>query len=200
MDPTTVELDRLEGKIEELKREYDLFLAGNRRGEPSSLRSQLERDVLRLSRAAFTSTASRFRMKTLAHRFQAVESQMRKIVEHRDRRRQGQENRSPEEANVVLDRAALDRPQAVEPHLKRIYEAVCASLDGRKAPNFETLKQRMIAEATRYLSNPGVRGVRFSVVPGDSGPKLRGEVLRDSTGRSPERKGESQDAANKAHS
>ena len=47
------------------------------------------------------------------------------------------------------------------------------------APSFEALRSRMLAEAQRQLDQPGVQGIRFSVVAGQGGAKLRGEVMLD---------------------
>lgn len=177
-DPSLRELDRLEGLLEQLKREYDLFLAGNRRGEPNQLRRQVEREVLRLTRYPFTSTVGRFRARTLAHRFHAVEAQVRHLVEARARKRR---EPGPEpEAAVVLDRAALANPHSVDPHLRRIHEAIRAATgETTPGPSFEALKRRLLEETRKRLGQGGVRGIRFSVSEGERGAKVRGEILAE---------------------
>lgn len=185
VDPTTAELDRLEQKIEKLKREYDLFRTGQRKTEPTALRSELEKQVLRLTRFPFASTAMRFRMKTLAHRFQAVAAQARNLAELQARKQLAQTPQRPEDRAVLIDRAALDNPSALDSYLKRLHRAMAetaTTADGQKpAPSFDALKRRLLAEARRQLERPEVSGVRFSVVEGEGGAKLRGEILEART-------------------
>ncbi|MBI5015709.1 MAG: hypothetical protein HZB55_09500 [Deltaproteobacteria bacterium] len=178
MDPAGPDLDRLEEKIQRLKREYDLFLAGQRRGEPVSLHDELDREIRRLSRYPLTSTVARFRMSSLAHRFRALETQIRSLLDQREaRKRDGEPRPAPGPASVVVDRAALENPRAIEAHLRALHRALAESLNGRTPPPVEGLKARLLEEARRLVERPGVAAVRFTLVCEEKGPRIRGELL-----------------------
>ncbi len=179
MDPLNRDLDRLEEKIERLRREYDLFLAGKRKGEPLAIREEVEREILRLTRSPLSSTATRFRIRALAHRFQAVGTQVRNLVELRVSRKRARAAESPDGVAVLLDRAAVENPASVEPQLGRIQKAIAEAVGGPISPPFPVIRERLFEEARRQMSAPDVVGVRFSVVKGEKRPKIRGEVVRN---------------------
>ncbi len=178
MEP--VGLDRLEQQIDRLKREYDLFLAGRRRSEPIRLRDEVAREVLRVTRSPGASTASRFRAKTLAYRFQALDAQVRHLQELRaSRKKEGAaEGGGDTGGAVVFDRSCLDDAAALDGYVRRLHRAVGELSGGASPLSTETLRERIVVEVRRQLDDPGVLGVRFSVVEAERGGKLRGEVLR----------------------
>ena len=178
MDPFLRDLERLELQIDRLKREYDLFLAGRRKGEPAAFREEVEREVLRMTRVPVSSTAARFRAKSLAHRFQAVATQVRNLCELREARRKGGGSADEEEPSVLLDRAALESPASVEARVQRLHATVTEALGGAPPPSLDAIRSRLLEEARRHLGQPGVLGVRFTVVTGEGRPRIRGEVIR----------------------
>ncbi|NTU59517.1 MAG: hypothetical protein HGA98_00480 [Deltaproteobacteria bacterium] len=183
MDAPTPDLDRLEEKLNRLKREYDLFLAGQRRGEPVAFREEVEREILILTKFPFRSTAAKFRMRNLAHRFRALETQIRLLLDQkRAKKREEEETVARDSAvrpSVVLDRAALDAPAAVSGHLHAIQRAMAEIAPDRPPPSLEALRKRLFDEARRILETPGIRGVRFLLVEDEKGPRIRGEVIRE---------------------
>ncbi|HSH69763.1 MAG TPA: hypothetical protein VK997_07580 [Deferrisomatales bacterium] len=181
MSPVAWQLDDLEGRIDKLRREYDLFFAGRRRGAPIVLRDEVERLILKLTRDPSSSTAVQFRLRSLAHRFRALDGQVRQRIEAGERRAarkaSGGVNGSPE-VSVLLDAAAVANPGAVLSHLLRIHRAVQAGAgDNAKELSLERLQERLLGEARKQLQQPGVKGVRFRVVQGEGGTRIRGEVL-----------------------
>lgn len=185
MAPVTRQLDELEVRIEKLRREYDLYFAGRRRGAPIVLRDDAERLILKLTRDPSSSTAVQFRLRTLAHRFRALDMQVRQRIEAAERRvaRKATEAAEAEEASVLLDAAAVDNPGVVRAHLLRIHRAVQQSPGGNGAAlPFERLQQRLLEEARRQLLQPGVKGVRFRVIAGVDGARIRGEVVGGAPG------------------
>jgi len=172
-------LDRLEQQIDRLKREYDLFLAGRRRSEPSRLRDEVAREVLRVTRNPGVSTASKFRAKTLAHRFQALESQVRHLQELRaSRRKEGAGDSGVGNRSVLFDRSCLEDPAALDGYVRRLHRAVGEAAGGTPALSVGSLRDRLVEEVRRQLQDPRVVGVRLLVVEGERGVKVRGEVLR----------------------
>jgi hypothetical protein len=117
-------------------------------------------------------------MSSLAHRFRALETQIRGITDHREaRKREDEAAASAVAASVVVDRAALDNPRVIEPHLRALHRALAESLDGREPPPVEGLKARLLEEARRLVERPGVGAVRFTLVREEKGPRIRGELL-----------------------
>lgn len=178
-------LDRLETKMDRLKREYDLFLAGRRRGEPVALRDEVQRDVLALTRHPWPSTAARFRARTLAHRFQALEVQVRHLAEMRAARKAKAEPEPPEAAEVLFDRACLEEGALLERYVQRLHRSVARLVPAGALPDPAVLRQRIETEVRRLLQEPGVAGVRFRVEAGERGARIRGEVVRAPPPRPP---------------
>ncbi len=186
MDLSVTDLDRLERRLDELRREYDLFFAGRRRGEPLGPRNEAAREVLRLTARPVTSTALRFRVLALAHRFRALEAQTRQLQQVRENRRRAAPREEPAVApgppSLVIDRTALADPAALATDLERLQSAVALAQGEKKAPTVEALGKRLFAEAQRQLDRPGVAGVRFYLATDPSGAvRIRGEVLPVST-------------------
>ena len=186
MSPVSRQLNLLENKIERLRREYDLFFAGNRRGAPILLRDELEREILRWTRDPSPSTGVRFRLRTLAHRFQSLDGLVRQRIETGDPRvvhRPRPTGAGNQDASVLLDAAAIANPGAVRAHLLRIHRAV-KDQAGSDAANLslDRLQERLLGEAAKQLAHPGVKGVRFKVVKGEGGTRIRGEVVGEPSG------------------
>ncbi len=186
MSPVAWQLDDLEGRIDKLRREYDQFFAGRRRGAPIMLRDEVERLILKLTRDPSSSTAVQFRLRTLAHRFRALDGQVRQRIDAGERRttRGAKDGAAVAmEASVVLDAAAVANPVAVRSHLLRIHRAVRAGAgDNTKELTLDRLQERLMGEASKQLQQPGVKGVRFKVVQGEGGTRIRGEVLEEPSG------------------
>ncbi len=180
LDPAEPSLDKLEKKLLQLKREYDLFLAGRLRVEPGALRSDVEREILRFSRYPFHSTAARFRMNSLAHRFRALETQMRNLLEIRVERKRAAEQRGTEGPPVVVvDRAAIDDPKRISSQLQSLHAALLDRLGERPAPSLEVFQSRLLDSARSIMAKPGPKAVRFTLSSGENEPKLRGEIVSE---------------------
>ncbi len=182
------ELDGLEERIERLRREYDLFLAGERRAEPADLRGEIERTILRLVASPLLNTADRFRVNTLAHRFRAVEARVRKLLERREARARaagggGQLRECP---SVVIDRALLERPATLDRYVRRLHREVERACGGQAPITAAELRERLVETARAQVARPGVRAVRFRVDSQGGKPRIRGEILPETpapTGR-----------------
>lgn len=73
MDAATPEeeIKLLEIKINQLKLDYEKYFLGNRPTEPSMLRAEVQKAVIRWSNTRITNTALRFKFNSLNGRFQA---------------------------------------------------------------------------------------------------------------------------------
>ena len=178
------ELDGLEERIERLRREYDLFLAGERRTEPLDLRGEIERTILKLVASPLLNTADRFRVNTLAHRFRAVEARVRKLLERREARARGAGGsaRQPEAPSVVIDRALLERPAALDRYVRRLHQEVERACGGQAPITAAQLREKLVETARAQVTRPGVRAVRFRVDSEGGRPRIRGEILPEPPG------------------
>ena len=73
--PLAEELPRLERGLQQLKLEYDRYFLEQRPREPTALRADLKRKLLRGRGTPVRNTALRFRLDALCDRFQAFERQ-----------------------------------------------------------------------------------------------------------------------------
>lgn len=177
--PRASDLDNLEKKIFQLKKEYDLFLSGRRRGEPIDLHAEIERNILKLTRFPFPSTAVKYRLKTLAHRFQAVGLQARNINDSRNSRRSREKNEKEGEPKDFLlwDENTLKDPKSMEEGVQRLRQQM-AEKTKNPPPDVSTLKDKLARAVKSHLAEPGIKAIRFHVVNGDQGPRIRGELIR----------------------
>ncbi len=175
--PASSEVSDLEQRIEALRKEYDHFLSGVRRTEPEKMRRDLERELRRLVGSPLLTTAERFRVTSLAHRFRALESRVRNLMERREARkaRAGTEARGG--AEIVVDRPLLGNPAALERYVGRLHREISRASGGRAPVSLETLRDRIVAAAGAHLDREGVAGVRFRVEVSDGRPRVKGDVL-----------------------
>ncbi|TLN15968.1 hypothetical protein FDZ71_07040, partial [bacterium] len=81
-DHRIVELDK---KIEEVRKQYDLYLSGLRKTEPASMLADVEVSILRATRQmAGSSTVVQFQIRALAHRFRSLQAQIKRFLDRRD--------------------------------------------------------------------------------------------------------------------
>ncbi|RMG89926.1 MAG: hypothetical protein D6708_09225, partial [Candidatus Dadabacteria bacterium] len=174
-------LGELERRLEALEREYDLFLAGTRRAEPERERRDLERALLRVVGSPLLSTAERFRASTLAHRFRALESRVRTLLERKEgkARAQAPEGAEAGGAEILVDRALLADPAALDRYVGRLHAEVGRLSGGRAAVSREDLRERIRAAAETHLGRAGVKGVRFRLEVDGGRPKIRGDLVVD---------------------
>ena len=77
----------------------------------------------------------------------------------------------------------MANPAAVRSHLLRMHRAVRDGAgDNAQELSLDRLQERLMGEAHKQLQQPGVKGVRFRVVQGEGGTRIRGEVLEEPDG------------------
>lgn len=74
------ELKMLELKLNQLKLEYEKYFLGTRPIEPSQMRSEVQKIVIKWSNTRITNTAQRFKFNSLNGRFQAFKRQWDNIL------------------------------------------------------------------------------------------------------------------------
>lgn len=172
-------IDELEGKIDNLKREYDLYLAGNRRTEPLALRSEVEREVMLLMRFPTVSTVFKFQVKTLAMRFRSLETQIRNLMELRNQRLNIAEQtiKKSDLQDVVVDSMAIENPAIIAARVKSLLSRVGANSSLPADMTAESLALMMINKAKAVVGKGNVHAVRYSLVDSEKGPRVKGETI-----------------------
>lgn len=173
-------IEALEVRLEELKRQYDLYLSGQRRTEPVTLKLEAEREIISLTRFPTSSTVFKFQVRTLAMRFRSMEAQVRNLLELRQLR-SGNGPR-PDGANaplrdIVIDEMAIDNPAIIAGKVKALLSQAGggAQLPGSMTP--ESLCQMMLSKARAIVGKNNVKAVKYSLVNGEQGPRVKGELV-----------------------
>ncbi len=93
-------LQKLEQRIDTLKKRYERYFLGVERRPPTAMRKQVVREVFELEQTFINNTAQRFRLRSLVQRFNTLKTRwnriMRQIEEgtyHRDRKRAARNKR-----------------------------------------------------------------------------------------------------------
>jgi len=175
--PRSRDLDILEQKISQLKREYDLYLAGRRRTEPLDLQAQIHNEILRLTRFPFPSTAVQYRLRTLGHRFQAVNTQAKNLLDARNTRRLKSEKAEAGRDPLVWDAKTLSDPKSMEEGVQQILKQM-AGKTSKTMDDAASLRDKLGKAVKAHLDKPGVKAVRFRVVDDGNGPKVKGDLIK----------------------
>lgn len=177
--PRSRDLDTLEQKITKLKREYDLFLAGRRRTEPLDLQAEIHNQILTLSRFPFPSTAVSYRLKTLGHRFQAVNLQAKRLIDAKDSRSSKSTNgtAAAESDPLVWDAKTLSDPKSMEAGVQQILKEIAAK-SSKPLGDAAAITDKLGKAVKAHLNKPGVKAVKFRVVDNGNGPKVKGDLIK----------------------
>lgn len=172
-------ITKLEEKIEQLKHEYDLFLNGNRRTEPLTMRKEAEREVMLLLRFPSSSTAFKFQVQTLAHRFRSLEAQVKNLLELKEQRQASAETIAPDHAlqNIIVDDLAISNPDLITARVKTLLKQAGIVGPEQSESAAAALCNMMVSKASAVLGRGNVLAVKYSLVPGEHGPKVKGEVI-----------------------
>jgi hypothetical protein len=171
----------LNREIDELKREYDLYLAGLRKTEPIGQRAQLERKVVLLARTPVSSTVFKFQAKTLAHRFRALETQLKNLMDAREAKHKVSEQvQTKQPSAVIIDNTVINNPKLVVDRVRRmVTELNKKNLDQDDAMSLdpENFCNALVGKAKTMVGKGEVRAVRFQIVESDGEHKVKGEVI-----------------------
>jgi hypothetical protein len=174
-------IEELNLEIDELKREYDLYLVGQRRTEPLLMRSGLERKVRLLTLANSSSTVFKFRVKTLANRFRSLETQLKSLLERKNSRQAGSEQpQAKKSSSVIIDEIVINNPALVVARVR----AMVAELKKNHPDDANFIKlnpdnfcSALVGKAKAMVGKNEVRAVRFQIVKGENGHKVKGEAI-----------------------
>jgi hypothetical protein len=187
-DPNVSELEK---KLSRLKRDYDLFLAGQLRVEPIALRREIEREIMHLTRSFVPSTVVKFRIKTLAHRYRSLETQLRNLMDLRvSRKPAAEESSSQTSDSIIVDQIAIDNPSVIAARVRTILRNAAKSADPNAPAALdispEAFCQVLVNRARTMVGKNHVSAIRFRIVPGENGPRVKGELLKNKMPDKPE--------------
>lgn len=173
-------IDALEVRLEELKRQYDLYLSGQRRTEPVTLKLETEREILSLTRFPSSSTMFKFQVRTLAMRFRAMEAQVRNLLDLRQLRSgtaPRPDGSSAPLSDIIVDEMAIDNPAIIAGKVKALLNQAGGkvTLPGTMTP--ESLCQMMLTKAKSIVGKNNVKAVKYSLINGEQGPRVKGELV-----------------------
>ena len=168
------QLEQLTQKLDKLKREYDSFLSGKRRTEPTNLHREVEREILMLTRSPDSSTAFKFHVRTLANKYRSFETQMRNIIERRNRWRAKSGDPNPEVSQeLIIDEMVINNPNLMDNRLKMLLRKTAGGQD----ISSEQLLSTLVGKAKSVVGKNNVKAVSFKLVKGEKGPRVSGKAI-----------------------
>lgn len=173
MDDLKLSLDRMETDLEALKRQYDLFFQGGRRGEPIKERTEFETRLLALSRRSAIQSSDQLRFSNLQGKYWSFANLWRRTV------------RDLEEGRLRRDRVgAISRQETEgkEPadsgHIARVAQELlearrsCGLTQGGPS-ELAALRETLGARAREISASAGGKQVEFRISVEDGKPKVK---------------------------
>lgn len=172
MDTIKDELDRIEGEIEGLKRQYDLFLQGNRRAEPLEERRNVEWMVRRMGQRRIINTSDQFRFHGLQSRFYSLSNLWARMI------RDMEEGRLSRDTAGTLVRQAAPGESPVDPsHLDQVLDQLKTARKDCGLPagdaDIAAIRQTLSERAGEIVKKSGAKKVEFRVSVEGGKPKVK---------------------------
>jgi hypothetical protein len=125
LDDLKMMLDQMETELDALKRQYDLFFQGGRRGEPIKERKAFETRLLALSRRSATQSGDQLRFSNLQGRYWSFANLWTRTV------RDLEEGRLRRDAAGAITRQGTERKDSADTgHIDRVAKEL---LDARRS-------------------------------------------------------------------
>jgi len=168
-------LDRLERDLGALKHEYDLFLNGKRRSEPTKERKELEAKFVVGSRRTIVGNADQLRFNNLSGRYWAYANLWTRTV------RDLEEGRMRRDSGGFVRRVFGERRDPVDrEHVDRAAEAL---LEARRScglsgdpSEIPSIRDTLYARALEISASAGGKKVEFIVSVEEGKPKVKAVV------------------------
>ncbi len=172
MDDVKVLLDRMEADLVGLKRQYDLFFQGGRRGEPIKERKELEARLLVLSRRSAVNSTDQLRFSNLQGKYWAFANLWTRTV------RDLEEGRLRRDSAGAVTRQETERKGPAEAdHIERVSQEL---LEARRScglggtpSELASLREALQARAREISDSSGGKTVEFRVSIEDGKPKVK---------------------------
>jgi hypothetical protein len=164
-------LDRIEGEILEVKRQYDLFFQGGRRSEPSEKRREVEEAIRRIGQRKIINTNDQFRFNSLQNRFYSLSNLWQRMVRDMEE--------APQKKDPTRSRRSADIPvpDPVDPaHIESVMEQFSAARRtcglSVEETDLDALRKTLLSRARELSLKAGGKSVEFRVSVEDGKPKL----------------------------
>jgi len=174
-DESKETLDRLEMDLVALKHEYDLFLNGKRRAEPTRERKELETKLLVGSRRTIVGNADQLRFNNISGRYWAFANLWTRTV------RDLEEGRMRRDSGGSVRRVTGEREEPVD--RENVDRAAEALLEARRScglagdpSDIPSLRDTLYARALEISASAGGKKVEFLVSVEEGKPKVKAVV------------------------
>ena len=168
-------LDQIEAEIANVKRQYDLFLQGIRRSEPSDKRKEVEETIRRMGQRKIVNTNDQFRFNNLQTRFYSFSNLWMRMVRDLE---EGRLIRDPSGA-LVHGRSPASDP--VEPaHLDQVIGELMEARRSCGLPageeDLSATREALLARAREIAGKSGANKVEFRISVEEGKPKIKALV------------------------
>ena len=172
MDTIKDELDRIEGEVDALKRQYDLFFQGNRRSEPVEERRNVEWMVRRVGQRRIINTSDQFRFHGLQSRFYSLSNLWARMI------RDLEEGRLARDASGTIVRQPAAEEGPVDPsHLEQVLDQLKIARRDCGLPagdaDIDAIRQTLSERAGEIAKKSGAKKVEFRVSVEGGKPKVK---------------------------
>lgn len=172
MDTTKDELDRIDGEIESVKRQYDLFFQGNRRSEPIEERRLVEWMIRRMGQRKIINTSDQFRFHGLQSRFYSLSNLWTRMI------RDLEEGRLSRDASGKIMRETPPGDGPVDPgHLDQVVDQLKTARKECGLPvedaDIDAIRKTLSERAGEIAKKSGAKRVEFRVSVEDGKPKVK---------------------------
>jgi hypothetical protein len=163
------EIDRLESRLEELRVCYEQHFIDILPQAPDAMRKEVARTIRLLLKAPFKNSQTRFRLRTVIHRYQTYSSYWERILKEREEGRFVRDLFKSEMREKSLEEAKKDQTQAgkAERGLKQLYstyeEAIRKTGGSTDSLNFDSFKNNLIEKAKQMKDQHGVKKLHYKV-------------------------------------
>lgn len=163
------EIDRLEARLEELRVAYEQHFIDILPQAPDSMRKEVTRTIRLLLKAPFKNSQTRFRLRTVIHRYQTYSSYWERILKEREEGRFVRDLFKAEMRERSLEEAIRDQTQVgrADRGLKQLYstyeEAIRKVGGSTDNLNFDAFKKNLIEKAKKMKEEHGVKKLHYKV-------------------------------------
>ena len=167
------DLDRLEGKIAELRVLYEQYFVDVMPQPPTKLQEETVRMIRTLLRAPFKNSANRFRLRVLISRYQTYATYWERVNKQKEEGTYSRDLFKADMREKAQEDAKLEhsRMGAAERGLKQLYDSYEAALKkagGQTANmNFDSFKSSLMKKAKQMKEQHGVKKLHYKVVVKD---------------------------------
>lgn len=166
----SVELDRLEARIEELRILYEQFFVGLQPLPPDKQHRDVKLLIRQLLKAPFKNSENKFRLRALITRFQTYATYWERVNKQREEGTYVKDIFKADMRQKMLEDAKQEKSSggAAEKGLKQLfstYEAALKKAGARSdSLNFDAFKRSILKKAKQLKSEQGVKKLHYKVV------------------------------------